>query len=101
MHIDSMSKVARTNILWFLKPKLSKNRIDEFNCIIDKLVEEKYNLRSLPADSFYKWAKDKITENHKFYMQSASLVYQQKYVEEIKSIEKTLEIYEQHRKERG
>ena len=90
-----------TNILWFLKPKLSKKRLDEFQSLIEKIVEEKHNLRSIPNDSFYKWAKDKIEENYKFGRASASIVLQQKYAEEIKVIEKTLEIYEQHIKERG
>jgi len=89
------------NILWFLKPKLSKKRLDEFQELIEELVEQKYKLRSISKDSFYKWAKDKIEENYKFGKQSASIMHQQRYAEEIKAIEKTLEIYEQHIKERG
>lgn len=89
------------NIEWFLKPKLSKKRVEEFYSKIDYLAEEKYQLRKLPKNSFYKWAKDKIEENYKFGRQTASLLEQQKYADEIKAIEQTLNIYEQHIKERG
>jgi hypothetical protein len=89
------------NILWFLKPKLSKKRLDEFQLLIEEMVEQKYQLRSISNDSFYKWVKDKIEENFKFGKQSASIMHQQKYAEEISVIEKTLKIYEQHIKERG
>lgn len=92
---------SETNLMWFLKPKLSKKRIEEFENMIENLVEEKYQLRSISCDSFYSWAKNKIAENFKFGKQTARLVDQQRYADEIVAIQKTLEIYETHVKERG
>jgi hypothetical protein len=54
----------------------------------------------LPQGSFYKWAKDKIEENRKFYKQTCRLVDQMRYRDEIQAIEQTLKIYEEHIKER-
>lgn len=91
----------KQDINWFLKPKLSKKRVEEFQTLLEGMVEERYKMRSIPKDSFYKWANDKIEELYKFGRESASLSLQVKYEEEIKAIQKTLEIYEHHIKERG